>query len=49
MCGGECVGGECVWRGGVCVESAWGVSGGQGGGKPEIICEKKCQKNVPNI
>ena len=30
--GGEGVGGECVWRGGVCVESAWGVSGGQGGG-----------------
>ena len=44
----------CVWR------VVGGVSGGQGGGnlcvclgmgggKPEIICEKKWQKNEPNI
>ena len=48
------MGGECVW-GGVGV---WRVGGGLvggrggvcvGGGKPKIICEKKWQKNEPNI
>ena len=41
--GGECV---CVGGGGL-VGGRGGV--GVGGGKPKIICEKKWQKNEPNI
>ena len=47
-------GGGKGWVGGsVCVGG--GISGGRGGacggggGKPKIICEKKWQKNEPNI
>ena len=44
--GGRGLGGVGVWRVG-----GGGVSGGHGGkfGKPKIICEKKWQKNEPNI
>ena len=47
--GGSVCGGEvCVWRvlGGLVGGRGEGICGG---GKPEIICENKCQKNVPNI